>query len=450
MRFGHFDDESREYVITRPDTPLPWINYLGLRDYFGIISNTAGGYSFYRDARLRRLTRYRYNNAPLDEGGRYIYVRDDAAQGKEPSYWSPTWMPTQSRLDQYECRHGLGYTIIRSRRNDIAAEIRYFVPVDDDLEIWQLTLTNERSLPVDLSIFAAVEFCLWDALDDAANFQRNLSIGEVEPPSLDLDTQDAGARAILHKTEYRERRNHFAYFVCSRPLAGFDTDREAFLGPYRGWDKPRAVEAGKCSNSIAHGWQPIGAQHVRIHLAPGGHEQLVFILGYQENPKEAKFKPSMPHEVNREGAAAVMGRYLASGTADHAFELLSATWDVLLGRLHVQTPDEHTNRMVNTWNPYQIMATFNISRSASYFESGIGRGMGFRDSSQDLLGFVQLAPERARERLLDLGSNPATVWRRLSSIPAADQAGQQRCRLWLQRRSLVASVGSRSLREGDR
>ena len=230
----------------------------------------------------------------MDEGGRYIYIRDDAVAGGEPSYWSPTWMPTQSRLDQYECRHGLGYTIIRSRRDGIAAEIRYFVPLDDDLEIWQLTLTNERPLAADLSIFAAVEFCLWDALDDATNFQRNLSIGEVEPPSLAANPQDAGARAILHKTEYRERRNHFAYFACSEPLAGFDTDREAFLGPYRGWDKPLAVEVGKSSNSIAHGWQPIGAQQVRLHMEAGGRRQIVFILGYQENSKDAKFRLSKP------------------------------------------------------------------------------------------------------------------------------------------------------------
>jgi cellobiose phosphorylase len=404
MRFGHFDDERREYVITRPDTPLPWINYLGLQDYFGIISNTGGGYSFYRDARLRRLTRYRHNNAPLDEGGRYVYIRDDSAAGAQPSFWSPTWMPTQTTLDEYECRHGLGYSTIQSRLNGINAQIRYFVPVDDNLEIWQLTLMNERSQAAALSVFAAVEFCLWDALDDATNFQRNLSIGEVEPPALTSKLQALGDRAILHKTEYRERRNHFAYFVCSEPLESFDTDRNAFLGPYRGWDRPIAVATGTASNSVAHGWQPIGAQHIKMHLASGERRQVVFMLGYHENPRAAKFRPSDPQLVNREGLAEVIARYQEPTQVQRAFEALGEYWDKLRGGLRVQTPDEHTNRMVNIWNPYQNMVTFNISRSASYFESGIGRGMGFRDSSQDLLGFVQLAPERARQRLLDLAA----------------------------------------------
>ncbi len=343
MRFGYFDDERREYVITRPDTPLPWINYLGLEDYFGIISNTAGGYSFYRDARLRRLTRYRYNNAPLDQGGRYIYIRDDGAQSDQASFWCPTWMPTRARLDAYECRHGLGYTTIRSRLNGIQAEIRFFVPLEENLEIWQLTLTNERPEAAVLSVFGAVEFCLWDALDDETNFQRNLSIGEVEPPSLATHPRNLGERAIIHKTEYRERRNHFAFFGCSEPLVGFDTDREAFLGPYRGWDSPQAVESGSTANSIAHGWQPIGAQHVRLHLEAGGSRQLTFILGYQENMQDSKFSPAGTQQVNRAGVAAAIGRCVAPGAVDRAFDALREHWAALGESLQVTTPDEHTN-----------------------------------------------------------------------------------------------------------
>jgi len=182
MQFGHFDDEQREYVIHRPDTPLPWINYLGCEDYFGLISNTAGGYSFYKDARLRRLTRYRYNNVPLDAGGRYIYVRDDSSSVDQahPLFWSPTWQPTREPLDEYECRHGMGYTKIRSKLAGIESDIRYFVPLGENLEIWELTISNHRQEAANLSVFSAVEFCLWDALDDATNFQRNYSIGEVE------------------------------------------------------------------------------------------------------------------------------------------------------------------------------------------------------------------------------------------------------------------------------
>ena len=235
MKYGHFDDTAREYVITRPDTPLPWINYLGCEAYFGLISNTAGGYSFYKDARLRRLTRYRYNNAPYDMGGRYIYLRDNA-DGK---FWSPSWMPVRSSLEEYTCRHGMGYTIIRSVSRQIEAETRYFVPMGENLEIWELTLTNQRAEPADLSVFSAIEFCLWDALDDSTNFQRNFSTGQIELVD----------EIIYHKTEYRERRDHFAYFACSEKLEGYDTQRESFLGAYRGWDSPAAVEAGQSSNS---------------------------------------------------------------------------------------------------------------------------------------------------------------------------------------------------------
>jgi cellobiose phosphorylase len=396
MRFGYFDDEQREYVITRPDTPLPWINYLGCEDYFGIISNTAGGYSFYKDARLQRITRYRYNNAPLDVGGRYIYLRETGARNdsEHPLFWSPTWQPTRQALDEYECRHGLGYTTIQSKQAGIKARIRYFVPLGENLEIWELTLLNQRDQAVDLSIFSTVEFCLWDAHDDATNFQRNYSIGEVE----------VADDVIYHKSEYRERRNHFAYFACSEKLVGFDTQREAFLGPYRGWDSPAAVEAGSLSNSIACGWQPIGAQHIQIHLNQGDERTIIFILGYHENPLDAKFDPPDSQTLNKQGASSVINRYLQKNEVENAFQALRVYWDGLLGKLQVTTPDVHTNKMVNIWNVYQVMATFNLSRSASYFESGIGRGMGFRDSNQDLLGFVHLVPERARQRILDLAA----------------------------------------------
>ena len=390
MRYGFFDDQQREYVITRPDTPLPWINYLGSQDYFGLISNTAGGYSFYRDARLRRLTRYRYNNVPLDSGGRYLYLRDDVSG----AFWSPTWQPTQTPLEAYTCRHGMGYTVIGSTCEGIAAEIRYFVPLDETLEIWQLTVTNRRAEPAALSLFSLVEFALWDAQDDTTNFQRNFSIGEVE-------VEDG---VIYHKTEYRERRDHFAYFACSAPLAGFDTQRDAFLGPYRGWDAPQAVVEGTARNSVAHGWAPIGSHHVRLELAPGESRQVIFILGYHENPRQAKFADPALQVLNKTTVKPVIARYLDPANVEAAFDALCTTWDGLLGRFAVATPDAHTNRMVNIWNAYQCMITFNMSRSASYFESGMGRGMGFRDSNQDLLGFVHMAPERARERILDIAA----------------------------------------------
>ena len=389
MKYGYFDDRNREYVITQPDTPLPWMNYLGCQAYFGIISNTAGGYSFYRDARLRRISRYRYNQVPFDVGGRYIYLRDDETN----EFWSPSWQPTQSDILEYTCRHGMGYTTIGSSYKGIEAHTRYYVPLDENLEIWQLTVTNHRSTRAALKGFASIEFCLWDAQDDATNFQRNFNTGQVE-------VEDG---VIYHKTEYRERRNHFAYFGCSAP-SRFDTQREAFLGRYRGWDKPKAVEAGELTNSIAHGWSPIGAHQVSIDLEPNETAQFVFVLGYHENPVEKKFDPPGSQIINKRTVKPVIAKYLSPAGADAAFEKLRQYWETTLGILQVQTPDAHTNRMVNIWNAYQCMATFNMSRSASFYESGIGRGLGFRDSNQDLLGFVHMVPSRARERILDLAA----------------------------------------------
>jgi cellobiose phosphorylase len=390
MKYGHFDDSAREYIIAQPDTPLPWINYLGCEAYFGLISNTAGGYSFYKDARLRRLTRYRYNNAPYDMGGRYIYLRDNA----DGIFWSPSWMPVRRPLDEYSCRHGMGYTIIRSVSKGVEAETRYFVPIGESLEIWELILTNRRKEPATLSVLSAIEFCLWDANDDATNFQRNYSTGQMELVD----------EVIYHKTEYRERRDHFAYFACSEKLDGFDTQREAFLGSYRGWDNPAVVQAGKSNNSVAHGWQPIGSHHVKVQLKPGEQKKIIFLLGYHENPKDDKFDPPGSQTINKRTVKPIIKKYLKPENVEKAFITLRDYWTELLGRLQVTTPDEHTTRMVNIWNAYQCMITFNMSRSASYYESGIGRGMGYRDSNQDLLGFVHMIPERARERILDLAA----------------------------------------------
>jgi cellobiose phosphorylase len=389
-RFGHFDDEAREYVIERPDTPLPWINYLGIEEYFGIISNTAGGFSFYRDARLRRLTRHRYDSVPTDVGGRYLYVRDRASG----EYWSPSWQPVRTDLENYRCRHGMGYTIIGARRGGIEVETLYFVPLGERLEIWRTRISNRRSSDATLSLFSAVEFCLWDALDDQTNLQRNLSTGGVE----------VAGNVIYHTTEYRERRNHFAYFGCSKDVAGFDTQRDDFLGPYRGWDRPAAVERGESGDSIAHGWAPIGSHHVELDLGPGETAEIEFVLGYGENPPEAKFDPPDSQTIDTRRIYPVIEKYLRPEEVERAFRLLGDRWTDLLDAVRVRTPSEHTDRMVNIWNAYQCMVTLNLSRSASYFDTGVARGIGFRDSSQDLLGYVHMAPVRARERILNLAA----------------------------------------------
>lgn len=390
MRYGYFDDEHREYVITQADTPLPWINYLGNETYFGLISNTAGGYSFFKDASLRRITRYRYNNVPYDFGGRYIYLRDNGTN----EFWSPTWQPVRINLDKYECRHGLGYTIIKSEKEGVEAGVTYFVPLKENLEIWELSLKNHRNNSVNLSIFSSIEFCLWNAQDDATNFQRNFNIGEVEIENA----------VIYHKTGYRERRNHFSYFACSEKVQGYDTQREAFLGAYGDWKSPLAVVQGRSFNSQATGWAPIGSHHIKLNLNPNEERKIIFLVGYHENDDNKKFDPPESQTINKKAVIQIIHKFLKKENVTTAFNELKAYWDNLLRKFHVSTPDIHTNRMVNIWNPYQCMVTFNLARSASLFESGIGRGIGFRDSNQDLFGIVHMNPERARERILDLAA----------------------------------------------
>jgi cellobiose phosphorylase len=386
MRFGHFDDAAREYVITTPRTPHPWINYLGTEEFFGLISNTGGGYCFYRDARLRRLTRYRYNNVPTDVGGRYFYVHD------EGDFWTPGWAPVKRELDSYECRQGLSYTRITGERNGLRAEVLYFVPLGTNAEVHRVALRNTSKTVKRARLFSFVEFCLWDAWDDQTNYQRNLSIGEVE----------VDGSAIFHKTEYRERRNHYSVYAVNAPLAGFDTDRESFLGRWNGFGDPEAVAEGRSRNSVASGWSPIASHQVAADLAPGEERTFVFVLGYVENPVEEKWEK--PGVVNKGRARELLARFRTTEQVDAAMAQLRAYWTEMLSRYTVRSGDERLDRMVNIWNPYQCMVTFNMSRSASYFETGIGRGMGFRDSNQDLLGFVHLVPARARERILDIAA----------------------------------------------
>ena len=386
MQYGYFDDARKEYVITTPRTPLPWINYLGSESFFALCSNTAGGYAFYRDARLRRLTRFRYNGSPLDGEGFRIYIKDGER------VWNPGWQPTQTELDSYRCRHGLGYTVIEGVKDGLAATQELLVPQGDDCLLLRLTLRDGGAQPNTPRIFPYLEFCLWDAMDDSSNFQRNYSTGEVE----------VVGSAIYHKTEYRERRDHYAVFWSDRTPDGFDTSRDAFLGVYGSPAMPEAVFGSGCTGSVAHGWQPVAAHQYDLSLAPGESVSILFGLGYIENPEAEKW--AAPGVVNKKRAEAMMARYIAPGAFDAAMDALRAHWEELLSGFRVHSGEEKLDRMVNIWNQYQCMVTFNMSRSASYFESGMGRGMGFRDSCQDLLGFVHMIPQRARERILDIAA----------------------------------------------
>lgn len=386
MKFGFFNDKEKEYVITSPATPQPWINYLGNDGFFSLISNTCGGYSFYKDAKLLRLTRYRYNNVPADTNGRYYFIKH------KDTVWTPAWQPVKTQLDTYECHHGLGYSRFISSKNGIKAQLTAFVPLNETCEINQLILTNNNAAPEELDLTSYVEFCFWNAVDDSTNFQRNLSLGEVE----------ICGSEIYHKSEYRERRNHFAYYTVNTEIDGFDTSRDAFLGVYGSIEKPESVLAGKTSNSIASGSAVIGSHHIKVQLNPGESKSFIFILGYSENPFEDKWES--PDVIKKDDARAAMRRFATDEQVEEALQALKEYWNTLLSNFSIDSTDEKLNRMVNIWNQYQCMVTFNMSRSASYFESGTGRGMGFRDSCQDLLGFVHLIPDRARQRILDIAA----------------------------------------------
>jgi cellobiose phosphorylase len=384
--YGYFDDARREYVVTRPDTPLPWLNYLGQDEFFGLCTNTAGGYTFWKDAKLRRLTRYRYNNVPYDLGGRYLYVNDGG------SVWNPGWKPVKAAGVAYECRHGLGYSTISGEKDGLEIVTTFFVPPGENLEIWQVRVRNTSTQCKSPKLFSYQEFCFFEALNDMTNYQRTYSIGEVE----------VEGSAIYHKTEYRERRNHYTLFACTRPVAGFDTSRDAFVGIHEGLHEARVPFAGACTGSIAFGWNPIGAHQIDLDLAPGEETTFAFVLAYVEQGNAPKF--DAPFVINKEKGRAIVDKYSAPGAVDAAFADLKRYWDELLGNFQADCPNEHAQRMLNTWNQYQCMATFNMSRSASMYETGIGRGMGFRDSNQDLLGFVHMIPSRARSRILDIAA----------------------------------------------
>ncbi len=403
--YGHYDDQHREFVITNPATPFPWINYLGNEDFFSLISNTAGGYSFYKDAKFRRITRYRYNGVPMDNGGRYFYIKDG------DTVWNPGWKPCKTPLDHYECRHGMNYTRITGSKNGVEASVLFFVPLKTWAEVQRVTLRNTSSTTKHLKFFSFAEWCLWNAATDMENFQRNWSTGEVE-----ID-----GSVIYHKTEYKERRNHYAYYaVTNAAIDGYDTDREAFIGLYNGFDQPQCVMAGRPANSLAHGWSPIASHYIEVELKPGESRDYIFLLGYVENAQDEKFceadiarkrcgdlissQDSDVTLVNKAKAVDTIRRFATVEAVDEAFQELRTLWDGLLDRFVVQSGDERLDRMVNIWNQYQCMVTFNFSRSASFFESGVGRGMGFRDSNQDLVGFVHQIPERARQRIIDIAS----------------------------------------------
>ncbi len=384
MTYGHFDDDAREYVITRPDPPLSWSNYLGDTRYGAIITNNAGGYSFYRSGAQGRILRLRFNTIPMDQPGRYFYLRD----AETGDFWSASWQPVGKPLDAYEtiCRHGTAYTVITSHYAGIESEATYFVPLGRTFEVWKLRLTNRSDRPRRISVFTYCEFTNhWNTTQDLVNLQYSLFIvrGRVQDGLLRIAIND---HLITDSARYAEGETgqHVWMGLAGAPMTGFDTSREAFLGPYRSYDRPLAVERGSCSGSEVYGENACGSIQTDVELAPGESRDMVVLMGIGLAETTGK---------------AAMAEFGSVARADAELERVRQHWHARLGRLTVRTPDPDFDHMMNVWAPYNCLITFAWSRSASLVYNGERDGLGFRDSVQDILGVASMIPQESRERL---------------------------------------------------
>lgn len=384
MQYGHFDDKAREYVIDRPDTPTSWSNYLGSRKYGGVITNNAGGYGFYRSPANGRLLRLLFNAIPMDQPGRYLYLRDE----DNGDFWSASWQPVGKPLDEYQstCRFGTGYAVIDSQYAGIRSETTYFVPVDQSFEYWKVRLTNEGDTARSLSLYTYVEFASeWNFKQDQHNIQytaytvrADLEGGFVRcaslnnlPPVDDFNQGEQGRWTWLT--------------VVGADLLDYDLDRAAFIGPYRDYGNPLAVEEGKCSNSYAYGDTACGALRTSVSLAPGETRELLIMMGVGKAEEEGKQTVAAWGDLGR---------------CDRALAELKQLWHGRLESFQCETPDEDFNHMINVWNAYNAQMTFEWSRACSLVYTGDSRdGYGFRDTVQDIVGITHSIPELAGQRL---------------------------------------------------
>ena len=395
--YGYFDEAAREYVITRPDTPTPWINYIGEGRYGGIVSNTGGGYSFDRDPRNRRVTRYRYNGVPMDQPGRYVYIRDQDTG----EYWSPTWQPVGERLEFYECRHGAAYTKIRSIHRHIDTEMTYFVPLSPPdepapCELWVLRIKNAGTVRRRLRTFSYAEFSLADAMNDLINLDwaQHIVFSSCEDGTIRVGT----------------KFNPLVYFFASSSApAGYTCDRDDFVGRWRDLAHPAVVESGIPTDAPSPRGNSVGSLAHDFVLEPGEERRLVYIMGATERPAEI---------------ARVVARFSDLTEVDAAFAGLRDDWSTYLSRFTVKTPDADTNAMLNFWNQVQCRTTLYWSRFVSGYESGMGRGMGTRDSGQDTLGTMHTVPDHARRvltRIWEMQFADGHTWHQF--MPLTGQGG---------------------------
>jgi len=385
MQYGHFDDKNKEYVITRPDTPRSWSNYLGSTEYGAIVTNNAGGYSFYKSGGQGRFTRIRFNSIPLDQPGRYLYIRDK----ETADYWSASWQPVGKPLDQYksECRHGSAYTLITSEYANIKSETKYFVPLGQNFEIWHLKLTNNSPTARQLSLFSFIEFVgNWNAMDDLLNLQYTQYTGKMDVVDNIIDHgTNVHIPSMPDNFNEKDQGRHSFLAFTGGEVVGFETDLERFIGHYRTYANPIAIEKGLCSNFKAAGDNMCGVLQIDTKLKPGESKDFFVLMGVGTAAKEGK---------------EIVTKYSNVDTVNYEFEQVKKYWHSRMGSMSVQTPDAEFNSMVNMWSQYNCLITFAWSRAASLVYTASERdGLGYRDSVQDLLGVMHNITDEAKKRL---------------------------------------------------
>ncbi|MCL5104589.1 MAG: glycosyl transferase family 36 [Armatimonadetes bacterium] len=421
-KYGYFSDETREFVITRPDTPAPWVNYISNGRYTGLVSNTGGGFSYWMDPRDSRITRFRYNCLPWDRPGRYVYLRD-----MEDVYWSLSWQPTAHTPDEYECRVGLGYQTIRQLHREVRSEITYFVPMDDSLEIWLVRVRNESLDPKRMGVFSYVELCLGHALVDLINQPNDQHFNIVKFNREDNAIYATKNYWVTHKGVSVEQPNkawdRYVFFTSDLPVESWDGSKDAFIGPWRSEQNPIGLENGLLSNTDITAGDACAAIQGEILLEPGQEIEFVVLMGCVEAKNY------------REKSLPLMRKYRSAAAAHAALDDVKRYWDEYLSPVKAETPDIEMNRMLNIWGPRQTWVTFNCNRNAGYYHGGLLFGVGMRDQCQDMMGPIVSDPQAVADRLREVLSHQfqdgSTLHNYFKLTGIGEKTGHSDTPLWL-------------------
>ncbi len=420
--YGHFSEDGKEFVITRPDTPAPWVNYISNGRYTGLVTNAGGGYSYWMDPRDSRITRWRYNSLPWDRPGRYVYVRED-----DGDYWSLSWQPTPKELDFYECRHGMGYTSITTERRGLRGELTYFVPQDDDLEIWLIKLENRTQHTRKLDLFSYVELCLGHALVDLINQPNDQHFNIV---SFDEDDSTIYATKnywVMQRKVSVEQPNQgwdrSVFFTTSLPVVGWDGSKDAFIGKWRSESDPEAIERGRLSNTDITAGDACAALQSGVVLGAGESIEYVVLMGVTEI------------DDYRQKAKEIVARYRCTKSAKAELKRVIDWWNQYLSSVQVETPDREMNLMLNVWGKRQSWVTFNMNRNAGYYHGGLLFGIGIRDQSQDLMGPLLSEPDVVAGRIAEVLSHQfqdgSTLHNYFKLTGQGERTGHSDTPLWL-------------------